>query len=180
MTKKEVLNVIDTKIVDKIYMIRDQKVMLDRDLADMYGVETKVLKQAVRRNIGRFPEDFMFEMTSEELKNWRSQFVTSNSEKMGLRYLPFCFTEQGVAMLSSILGSETAIQVNIQIIRVFTKMKQALLDNKEILLKVEKIEKKLIQHDEGLETIFKVLKKLLPQPEPTNRESIGFPYPNKK
>jgi len=180
MTKKEVLKVVDTMIVDKIYIIRDQKIMLDRDLAEMYGVETKVLKQAVRRNIARFPEDFMFEMTAEELKNWRSQIVTSNSEKMGLRYLPFCFTEQGVAMLSSILGSETAIQVNIQIIRVFTKMKQALLDNKEILLKIEKIEKKLVQHDEGLETVFKVLKKLLQQPEPKNRESIGFPYPNKK
>lgn len=180
MTKKEVLKVVDTMIVDKIYIIRDQKVMLDRDLADMYGVETKVLKQAVRRNIARFPQDFMFEMTAEELKNWRSQIVTSNSEKMGLRYLPFCFTEQGVAMLSSILGSETAIQVNIQIIRVFTKMKQALIDNKEILLKIEKIEKKLVQHDEGLETVFKVLKKLLQLPEPKNRESIGFPYPNKK
>jgi hypothetical protein len=110
-------------IVNRIFFIRGQKVMIDRDLAEMYGVETRVLKQAVRRNITRFPEDFMFEMTSEELENWRSQFVTSNSDKMGLRYAPFCFTEQGVAMLSSVLNSETAIQVNIQIIRVFAHMK---------------------------------------------------------
>ena len=164
----------------KIYLIRGQRVMLDRDLAEMYGVETKVLKQAVKRNISRFPEDFMFEMNAEELQHWRSHFVTSNADKMGLRYPPFCFTEQGVAMLSSILNSETAIQVNIQIIRVFTKMKQAILDNKEIFLSIEKMEKKLTQHDEELQTVFKVLKKLLQQPEEKNRNRIGFPYPNKK
>jgi len=106
--------------------------------------------------------------------------VTSNAVKMGLRYPPFCFTEQGVAMLSSILNSETAIQVNIQIIRVFTKMKQAILDNKEIFLSIEKMEKKLTQHDEELQTVFKVLKNLLQQPEDKNRNRIGFPYPNKK
>ena len=89
----------DEVVMNKIYVIREQKVMLDRDLAELYGVETKVLKQAVRRNITRFPEDFMFEMTKEELENWRSQFVTSNLDhRMGLRYLPFCFTEQGVTM----------------------------------------------------------------------------------
>ncbi len=177
MTKKEVLKV-DTMIVDKIYIIRSQKVMLDRDLAEMYGVEVKRLNEAVKRNSTRFPEDFMFQLTIEEWKNLKSQFATSSWG--GARKSPYVFTEQGVAMLSSVLNSETAIQVNIQIIRVFTKMKQALLDNKEILLKIEKIEKKLVQHDEGLETVFKVLKKLLQQPEPKNRESIGFPYPNKK
>ena len=143
MTKKEVLNVIDTKIVDKIYMIRDQKVMLDRDLADMYGVETKVLKQAVRRNIGRFPEDFMFEMTSEELKNWRSQFVISNSDKMGLRHLPIVFTEHGVLMLSSVLKSDKAIQTNIQIMRIFAKVRQMLLDTTVMKLDIVQIQKKL-------------------------------------
>jgi hypothetical protein len=120
----------------------------------------------------------MFQLTIEEWQNLKSQFATSSWG--GSRKLPYVFTEQGVAMLSSVLNSETSIQVNIQIIRVFTKMKQALLDNREILLRVEKIEKKLVQHDEGLETVFKVLKKLLQQPEPKNRESIGFPYPNKK
>ena len=102
-------------IAGKIYLIRGQKVMLDRDLADLYGVETKALKQAVRRNIDRFPADFMFELTDTELKNWRSQFVTSKSDRMGLRYKQMAFTEQGVAMLSSVLRSKRAILVNIQI-----------------------------------------------------------------
>jgi hypothetical protein len=96
-----------------IYQIRGKSVMLDRDLAVLYGVETKVFKQSVRRNIERFPEDFMFELSDSEFKNWRSQFVTSNRDKMGLRYSPMAFTEQGVAMLSSVLHSKTAIQVNI-------------------------------------------------------------------
>ncbi len=100
-------------IMNKIYLVRNQKVMLDRDLAELYGVETKVLKQAVKRNIERFPDDFMFEMTKEEFVNWRSQFVTSNSDRMGLRYAPFCFTEQGVTMLSCVLNSQRAIQLNI-------------------------------------------------------------------
>ena len=100
--------------------------MIDRDLAELYGVETKVLKQAVKRNIDRFPEDFLFEMTSDEFKDWRSQFVTSKSDKQGLRYAPYCFTEQGVTMLSCILNSARAIAVNIQIIRVFTKMRELL------------------------------------------------------
>ena len=121
-------------IQNKIFEIRGQKVMLDFDLAALYEVETKVFNQAVKRNIKRFPADFMFEMSREELENWRSQFVTSNSDKMGLRYSPFCFTEQGVAMLSSVLNSETAIRVNIQIIRVFTKMRELLSTHKDILL----------------------------------------------
>ena len=100
-------------IASKIYLIRSMKVMLDRDLAELYGVETKVLKQAVRRNIDRFPADFMFEMTKAEFADWRSQFVTSKSDRMGLRYKPMAFTEQGVAMLSSVLRSKRAIHVNI-------------------------------------------------------------------
>lgn len=127
----------DEFIINKIYFVRGVKVMIDRDLAEMYGVETRKLKQAVKRNIERFPEDFMFEMTKEELSNWRSQFVTSNSDKMGLRYAPFCFTELGVAMLSSVLNSDVAIQVNIQIIRIFNKMKEALLAHKDVLLAIE-------------------------------------------
>ena len=111
-------------IQSKIYEIRGQKVMLDRDLAEMYGVQTKVLNQAVKRNIERFPEDFMFQLTSEETNNWRSQFVTSNSIKMGLRRNPYAFTELGVAMLSSILSSKLAIQVNINIMRAFVAVRQ--------------------------------------------------------
>ena len=103
-------------ITSKIYVIRNQKVMLDRDLAKLYDVETKVLKQSVRRNTNRFPKDFMFEMTKEELEIWRSQFVTSKSDLKGLRHMPFCFTEQGVTMLSCILNSDRAIEVNIKII----------------------------------------------------------------
>jgi hypothetical protein len=163
----------DELVMNKIYLIRGQKVMLDRDLAHLYGVETKVFKQAVRRNIERFPGDFMFEMTSEELENWRSQFVTSNSDNMGLRYPPFCFTEQGVAMLSSVLKSETAIRVNIQIIRVLTKMRELLLTHKDILLQLEKMERKLTGHDADIVLIFQYLKQLLNPPQPP-RNKIGF------
>lgn len=166
-------------IVNRIFLIRGHKVMIDRDLAEMYGVETRVLKQAVRRNISRFPEDFMFEMTNEELSNWRSQSVISNADKMGLRYPPFCFTEQGVAMLSSILNSETAIQVNIQIIRVFSRMKQLLMDNKDLLLKMEQLEKVVSKHDKEILAIFNAVKKLIEQPAKP-RNPIGFPYPGKK
>lgn len=105
-------------IEKSIFLIRGQKVMLDRDLANLYGVKTKALKQAVRRNIKRFPEDFMFVLSKDEFQNWRSQFVTSNRVRMGLRYPPMAFTEQGVAMLSSVLNSERAVEVNIAIMRV--------------------------------------------------------------
>ena len=129
----------DETITSKIFLIRDQKVMVDRDLAELYGVETKYLKRQVKRNTDRFPEDFMFELTKEEFANWRSQFVTSNSSnKMGLRYAPYVFTEQGVAMLSSVLNSPKAIAVNIKIIRVFTKLREMLFNNKDLLLRMEK------------------------------------------
>ena len=113
-----------TTIQNKILDIRGQKVILDRDIAIMYGVETKVLKQAVKRNIERFPIDFMFELDAEEFENWRSQFVISKSDKMGLRYRPYAFTELGVAMLSSVLRTPTAIQVNMSIMRAFVAMRQ--------------------------------------------------------
>jgi ORF6N domain len=163
----------DELVINRIYLIREQKVMLDRDLAELYGVETKRLKEAVRRNIDRFPEDFMFEMSSVELEDWRTQFATSNAEKMGLRRPPFCFTEQGVAMLSSVLNSETAIRVNIQIIRVFTKMRELLLTHKDILLQLEKMEKKLTGHDEDIALIFEYLKQLLNPPQ-LPRNKVGF------
>lgn len=175
----EILMITDELVMNKIYLIRGQKVMLDRDLAELYGVETKRLKEAVRRNIDRFPNDFMFEMTQEELENWRTQFATSNAEKMGLRRPPFCFAEQGVAMLSSVLNSETAIRVNIQIIRVFTKMRELLSTHKDILLQLEKMEKKLTGHDEDIALIFKYLKQLL-TPPPTPRNKIGFKRKDEK
>ena len=138
----------EESIISKIYLVRGRKVMLDRDLAELYGVETKVLKQAVRRNINRFPSDFMFEMTTEELEDWRSQFVTSKEDRRGLRYAPFCFTEQGVTMLSCVLNSERAIAVNIQIMRIYTRIREMLLTHKDILLKLEQLEKKVTGHDE--------------------------------
>ena len=173
------LMITDELVINRIYFIREKKVMMDRDLATLYGVSTKAFKQAVKRNIDRFPADFMFEMSREELENWRSQFVTSNADKMGLRYSPFCFTEQGVAMLSSVLNSETAIRVNIQIIRVFTKMRELLLTHKDILLQLEKMEKKLTGHDEDIALIFKYLKQLLNPPQPP-RNKIGFRRKNEQ
>jgi phage regulator Rha-like protein len=129
-------------IENKIYLIRNLKVMLDRDLADLYGVETKALKQAVRRNIKRFPADFMFELNRTEFENWRSQFVTSKSDKMGLRHKPMAFTEQGVAMLSSVLKGDRAIQVNIQIMRTFTQLRKMLSTHEDLKKKIESMEKK--------------------------------------
>lgn len=178
-TKQGTLQITEQLIVDRVFIMRGLKVMLDKDLAAMYGVQTSALNQAVKRNSLRFPDDFMFQLSQKEFDSLISQFVISkNAGRGGIRKLPYVFTEQGVAMLSSVLGSETAIQVNIQIIRVFTKMKQLLLDNKDLYLKIEKIENKLTAHDEDIQNIFVILKKLL-QPTPVKRKAIGFPYPNK-
>jgi len=170
----------EEKIISKIYLIRGKKVMLDRDLAELYKVETRILNQAVKRNESRFPADFMFRLTAEELKDWKSQNVTSNKEKMGLRKLPLAFTEQGVAMLSSVLNSETAIDVNIQIIRIFSRIRELLITHTEILIKLEQLEKKFIiqdsrmdKHDEDVQNIFAVLKELINEPNPP-RPRIGF------
>ena len=160
-------------IIGKIYELRGEKVMLDRDLAKLYGVETKRLKEAVRRNAGRFPEDFMFEMTKDEFQNWRSQNASSKSEKMGLRFAPFCFTEQGLTMLSCVLNSQRAIDVNIRIIRTFSKMREILLTNKDLLLEMEEIRKKVSGQDEKIEIIFNYLKQFLEVREKP-RTKIGF------
>jgi len=165
-------------IISKIYVIRGKKVMIDKDLAELYGVETRVLNQAVRRNKKRFPEDFMFQLTQEELENWKSQIVISNRIKMGLRKPPLAFTEQGVAMLSSVLNSDRAIMVNIHIIRVFTKMRELLQTHKEILQKIDEIERKDIEQDKKIMLIFEYLKQFeaskQQQLEQTNRKRIGF------
>ena len=149
--------------------------MLDVDLAEMYGVETRALKQAVRRNIERFPEDFMFEVTKEESDTLlRSQFVTLKRGEH-IKYLPFAFTEHGVLMLSSVLRSEQAVQVNIQIMRVYSKMKELLMTHKDILLKLEQLEQKTDKHDGQIQLIFSYIKKLVEQPkEDTRTERIGF------
>ncbi|MCD6069427.1 MAG: DNA-binding protein [Bacteroidetes bacterium] len=183
MAKQETaLLIADERIINKIYLIRGQKVMLDRGLAALYGTETKVLKQSVKRNMSRFPKDFMFEMTKQELDIWRPQFATSISDKMGLRYSPFCFTEQGVAMLSSILNSEKAIKVNIQIIRVFTKIRQMLTDNTELRLAVEKLERKSDNHSKNIELVFQYLDELQEKKEKKiekPRKKIGYKLPKK-
>jgi len=149
----------DEVIMDKIYLLRGKKVMLDVDLAKLYNVETRVLKQAVRRNINRFPEDFMFELSQEEYQVIR---IKDGMLKRGehSKYIPFAFTEQGVAMLSSVLKSELAIMVNIQIMRVFTKMHELAETHKEILQKLEQLEKKDIDHDQKIMLIFEYLKQL--------------------
>jgi len=168
------ISIPDEIITNKIYLIRGQKVMIDRDLAELYGVQTKRLKEAVRRNIERFPKDFMFELTKEEFQNWRTQFATSNStDKMGLRYAPFVFTEQGVAMLSSVLNSSRAIAVNIKIIRVFTKMRQLLVDNLNIKLEIEEIKKKLSNQNKNIELVFSYLDELI-EKKNKPRSKIGY------
>lgn len=139
-------------IQNRIYEIRGQKVMLDRDLAEMYGIETRILNQATKRNIERFPEDFMFQMTDEEFKNWRSQIVMSNSIKMGIRRNPYVFTELGVAMLSSVLNSKIAIQINMGIMRTFIALRQ-LITNPPIN-KTSELEREVRELKEYIEDVF--------------------------
>src|SRR6185503_17001467 len=169
-TGKELM-IPDELVMNKIYIIRGKKVMLDEDLAELYQVETKRLNEQVRRNIDRFPDDFMFRLTKKELENLKSQFATSSWG--GRRKLPLAFTEQGVSMLSGVLNSETAIRVHIQIIRIFTRMREMIMTHKDILLQLEKIEKKLAGHDEDITLIFQYLKQLLNPPQPPRRK-IGF------
>ncbi len=172
-----IVKVSEENILEKIYVIRGLKVMLDRDLAEMYSVPTFRLNEAVKRNISRFPDDFMFQLTEAEFKSLISQIAISKKKgRGGTRKLPYAFTGQGVAMLSSVLNSETAIQVNIQIIRLFTKMKQSILENKDLWMKIEKIEQHLVKNDEEIKTVFAYLKKLLIQ-ENKPREPIGFRKP---
>ncbi len=160
-------------IANKIYFIRNQKVMLDRDLAILYGIETKVLNQAVKRNMSRFPEDFMFQLTEIEFQNLKSQIVTSSWG--GTRKLPYAFTEHGVLMLSSVLKSDKAIQVNIQIMRIFTKVRQMLLDTTELKIDILQIQKKLENHDKNIELVFSYLDELTEKKEnEPNRTTIGY------
>jgi hypothetical protein len=169
MKQNEIVH--DDVVLSKIYLIRGMKVMFDFDLAELYEVETKVLNQAVKRNLIRFPEDFMFQLTESEFENLRSQIVTSSWG--GRRSLPYAFTENGVAMLSSILKSDRAILVNISIIRIFTRLREVLSNHKDVLLKLEKLEKKVASHDADIQVVFEYLKQLL-SPERTSNAKIGF------
>lgn len=168
MVNKKSLIPVD-RIEKAILLIRGQKVMLDADLAELYGVETKVLVQAVKRNLERFPEDFMFQLSQEEFTILRSQIVTS-SDWGGRRYRPYAFTEQGVAMLSSVLRSRRAIQVNIEIMRAFIRLRQMLASHVELARKLDALEKK---YDAEFKQVFEAIRQLMAPPEP-KRRPIGF------
>ncbi|HBH62203.1 MAG TPA: DNA-binding protein [Nitrospiraceae bacterium] len=157
-------------IQQKIFLIRGQKVMLDNDLAELYEVETRALNQAVKRNIKRFPSDFMFQLNQSEAADLsRSQFVILKRGH-NIKYLPYAFTENGVAMLSGVLNSDRAIAVNIQIMRTFTKLRNLLATHKELRMKIEEIEKK---YDHQFKIVFDAIRQLMAPPEPTNKK-IGF------
>lgn len=166
--------VLERMIEGKIFFIRGHKVMLDRTLAGLYGVETKMLNQAVKRNIKRFPQDFMFQLTTEELENWKSQFVTSNKERMGLRRRPYAFTEHGILMLSSVLNSDQAIYVNIQIMRAFIKLREVLAKHKELENKLKELEGKVGKHGEDIQLIFTAIRQLMEPPAQKQKSRIGF------
>ena len=174
----------DEIVINKIHFIRKQKVMLDKDLAELYNVTTGNLNKAVKRNLDRFPEDFMFQLTDKEFKDLIFHFGISSQPSGGkgwggTRKMPFAFTEQGVAMLSSVLNSERAVLVNIHIIRVFTRMREMLSTHKDVLLKLEQLERKVVRQDDDIKLIFDYLKELLnPKTEPMRM--IGFKLPKKR
>jgi hypothetical protein len=180
MTENKSQSIIPDEIVmNKIYQIRGQKVMLDNDLADLYEVETRRLNEQVKRNIDRFPEDFMFQLTKEEFEYLKSQIATSSWG--GRRKLPFVFTEHGVLMLSSVLNSDRAINVNIQIMRIFTRVRQLLNENLSVKLELEKIKKKLENQDKNIELVFNYLDELMEKKEnPKPRRKIGYKLPKKE
>jgi hypothetical protein len=172
--KSQSLSVPVEMIERRIYLIRGQKVMLDSDLAKLYEVTTFNLNKAVKRNLDRFPEDFMFQLTKEEMESLRFQFgISKPGGRGGRRYLPFVFTEQGVAMLSSVLNSPRAIQVNIAIMRAFVRLREMLLSNEELNRKFSALERKLAVHDAQFKIVFDELRKLIAAPE-RPRRAIGF------
>ncbi len=168
--------ILSERIERRILLIRSQKVMLDRDVAELYQVPTRALNQAVKRNLDRFPADFMFQLTREELATWRSHFVTSNpGAKMGLRRAPFAFTEHGIAMLSSVLKSERAVLVNIAIIRTFVRLRQLLATHADLARKLKDLEK---QYDEQFRVVFEAIRQLMvPPTEAEKKNRIGFRRP---
>lgn len=170
----------DDIVLSKIYFIRGQKVMLDSDLAELYQVETKALKQAVKRNMDVFPTHFMFELSENEFSALRSQFVTSKSNKGGTRYLPIVFSEYGVLQIANVLRSKRAKQMSIRIIEVFVKMQKKLSDNLELRLAIDKLEKRTENNSKNIEIVFKYFDELLEKNDrPIKRKPIGFKIPNK-
>ena len=174
MAAKKIAAISTDHIAQSILILRGQRVLLDSDLATLYGVETKVLLQAVRRNLRRFPDDFMVKLTANEWAALRSQFVTLNTGRgQHRKYLPYAFTEQGVAMLSSVLNSERAIAVNIEIMRAFVRMRELLASNKELAQQLKKLERKVASHDEAIVGILNTIRQLMAPPQSSKR-SIGF------
>ncbi len=173
----DIIELHEEKIVDKIYLIRGKKVMFDNDLAKLYGVETRTLNQAVKRNVERFPSDFMFKLNQNEIEIWQQIYSRSQSVILkhgkNIKYLPTVFTEQGIAMLSSVLKSRIAIDVNIQIIRTFTKLREMLSSNSELRNKIEEMEKNF---NSKFEIVFRAIKELLSEPkiEKESKFKIGF------
>jgi hypothetical protein len=154
-----------SRIEQKIYLIRGQRVMLDADLAELYGVKTKIVNKAVKRNLDRFPEDFMFQLNKEELERLRFQNGTSKTGRGGSRYLPYAFTAQGVAMLSGVLTSSRAITVNVEIMRAFVRLRQVLSSHRELARKLEELERHLRNHDKEIQTIFEAIRQLMAKPD---------------
>ena len=168
MNKTDLISI--EKIEKAIYLIRGKSVMLDRDLAVLYGVETKILNKAVKRNLQRFPPDFMFQLTQNEAESLRFQIGTSKRGRGGRRYLPYVFTEQGVAMLSSVLNSERAISVNIEIMRAFVKFRQLFMSNSELARRLDELESK---YDKQFRVVFVAIRHLMAKPV-KGRKEIGF------
>lgn len=160
-------------LLRQIYVFRGQRVMVDINLAGLYGVETRTLLQAVKRNQARFPEDFMFQLTDEEFETLRSQIVISKPGRGGRQYHPYVFTEQGVAMLSGVLRSDRAIQINIAIMRAFVRLREVLTSNEEVFRRLSDIERKLDDHDESIRIAFDALRQLMTEPAPDPKR-IGF------
>lgn len=164
----------DETIISKIYLFRNKKVMIDTDLAELYGVETRVLNQAVKRNIKRFPQDFMFQLNEQEFEILKSQQVNASQQSWGgRRTAPYVFTEHGVLMLSSVLNSDKAISVNIQIVSIFTKMRDMLLTHKDILLQLEEMRKSIDGHEDRIDMIYNYLKQFI-QVKKTPRKEVGY------
>lgn len=168
--------IIPEEIIErKIYLVRGIKIMLDSDLAFLYGVQTRVLIQAIKRNKDRFPSDFMFQITKKEFENWRSQIVMSNpGAKMGLRRPPYVFTEHGVAMLSSVLKSKKAVQVNILIVRAFIKLRELLATHKDLILEIDKIKREQKNQNQKINSVINIISQMLNPPVNENKEPIGF------
>ena len=174
MTAKQVLSIIpDNILVNKIHEIRGHKVMLDSDLAELYGVETKRLNEQVRRNLERFPEDFMFQLSENEWESLRSQIATSKTGRGGRTYQPTVFAEHGVLMLSSVLNSPQAIQVNIQIVRIFSRLRFLINERAEIKLEIEEIKQKMNSQDKNIELVFNYLDQLIDK-KIGPRKRIGY------